>query len=134
METFLIFKNAEMLCATKSGPSGLEFDSKPCGPGYIKAYSPAASTNNSVSVCCISVPLIFKIDDSAPGCPPFSRADSNLNYVISRAETDISNSATFFSISGLSSSDTIFFNLLSCLIDVPIAAIPNLSWARRNLA
>ena len=28
---------------------------------------PEASTNNSDKACCISVPLIFNIDDSAPG-------------------------------------------------------------------
>ena len=64
-----------MNTAACSGPDGLSFDPYPPAPGYINAYSPAASTKSSVRPCCISVPLIFKMDDSAPGWPPFSRSD-----------------------------------------------------------
>ena len=87
-----------------------------------------------MSCCCISVPLIFNIDDSAPGLPPFSNAESNLSSVISKAESDISNSLTFFFKSSLSRSATISLRRFNCLIDAPTEAIPNLSCANKNLA
>ena len=42
---------------------------KPETPGYVVEVE-QISTNNSEIVCCNSVPLIFKIEDSAPGEPP----------------------------------------------------------------
>ena len=77
---------------------------------------------------------IFNIDDSAPGWPPFSRADKSLNSVISIADNATSSSLTFFWRSELSSLEIISFNLLSCLIEAPTPAIPNLSCASKNLA
>ena len=73
------------------------------------------------------MPFILRIEDSAPGCPPFSSADKSLSSVISIADNATSSSFTFFCNSELSNFEIIPLSLFNCLIEAPTPAIPNLS-------